>query len=229
MSTRAQPVREQLAAARLLTAGLETPRAAWERLAEKGLIPGEWLRDPKRRFEGTVPAPCPACRGSGRGLADLPCMAPGCFHGQIEVYRTEDRPSTVDLAVALAADVPGVLHAEEIARELAERLLAFGAAEIHYVSWRLARKAIDERDWLERCPTALEPVFVALEGDVAERARKHPDQWLDLGAEAWAASKNPSFTAKSSPFAPLLALRETGYALAGVGTAVTLVAPRLPR
>lgn len=98
-----RPARTRLAAARATTAGMTDPRAAWEALAARGIIPPSWLADPRRGFQGL----CGVCHGRLDGDVCLACT------GQGDTF--EPWPTSVRLAVALAADVPGVSRAEALA------------------------------------------------------------------------------------------------------------------
>lgn len=51
-----RPARPGLAAARAAVAGITDPREAWEALAARGIIPLEWVEDPRRDFESTEDA-----------------------------------------------------------------------------------------------------------------------------------------------------------------------------
>lgn len=124
--------------ARVLLADLRDsadPTDAWERLAARALIPSDAVDDPGRAFGYVLTEVCrrqppgalrcglncPTCRG--RGMTDR-AMAAG-------------RPSSVALAVGLAAAFPEVLRAEALARELAARVAPFGAPALAGCVWRL--------------------------------------------------------------------------------------------
>lgn len=79
----------------------------WESLATDGVIPQAWVGDPGRVFGA----------GERRGVSEA--------------------PAELAMALALAADVPGVLRAEQLAREVMNRLGPWCAWRPWSVLWRL--------------------------------------------------------------------------------------------
>lgn len=94
-----RPRRERLAEARGAAAGDPPgPDAAWERMAARGLVPPDWV-------DGSAE----------RGFVSVVEGA----HGRREV-RELSRPADEGAAVAIAADVPGVLAVESLAGSINE-------------------------------------------------------------------------------------------------------------
>lgn len=89
------------------------PRAAWELLATRGLIPMTWVDDPGRRFVCTDGD----CNGDGIASVDpfdgTTAVCPSCAGAGLLPH-----PSRLDEVVAFAADVGGVAQAEALAREV---------------------------------------------------------------------------------------------------------------
>ncbi len=207
----------------------ELASATWEVLATEGIIPFAWIGDGARRFD------------AGRELRDA--------------------PTSVAMAVALAADTPGVTAAELLAWEVAARLSAWCDWRPSRVQWRL----VDPDRWttvhgrgggpwrlpaqcavvaLHRAddPTRGLPVSLsrALRRGGRYGANAHWDldrAWLwryaaDRGLRIPALDAVPralwdkGFHEVDDPFAPLLRLWSTGYALQSVtADAIILVAP----
>lgn len=97
----------------VLRVGLPKDRArlvaeeTWESLATEGVIPQAWVGDPGRVF------------------------------GSPERKGASEAPAELAMALALAADVPGVLRAEQLAREVLARIAPWCAWRPRCVLWRL--------------------------------------------------------------------------------------------
>jgi hypothetical protein len=123
------PSRPRLALAREVVEGHKTPRAAWEALASRGVIPMSWI-GAERRFAGSD---CAACRGTG--WETTTDYRGDEFYGACE--RCEERgfrelldaPPTLAACVAFASDPEGIETAEALAREADARLAPWRAPE----------------------------------------------------------------------------------------------------
>lgn len=80
----------------------------WEGLAADGLILMSWINDPKRSFCNQEPAPKVLCHSY---------------------------PADLHQALLLASDVEGILTAEALAWEVAERLQAWGSTRPQKILW----------------------------------------------------------------------------------------------
>lgn len=83
----------------------------WESLATEGVIPQSWVGDPGRVF------------------------------GAAERKGFSEAPAELALALALAADVPGVMRAEQLAREVLTRVAPWCAWRPRSVAWKLVDPA----------------------------------------------------------------------------------------
>ena len=94
------------------------PQAAWEALAVAGLIPMQWVDDPRHRmFEQEVD--CGYCGGSGdRGDAQCTKCWPWGSGKRVDGCSF---PRKIGFCVALASDASGVAAAEELVREVYPR------------------------------------------------------------------------------------------------------------
>ncbi len=125
-----RPRRPDLAAALAAFAGSDDPREVWARLAPPARVDG-----PPRRFRGWCQrclrsglddvVRCPACRGSGYGVFDV--------------------PSSHEQAIALCADPVGFVEAERLACEAVSRLRDWGCPQPAALVWTLGW----ERFWRE--------------------------------------------------------------------------------
>lgn len=122
-------------------------REAWEILASRSLIPLEWVDDPRRRFHAherhtiTPAAYDPdALVGPPTRVVRLEAASAPAPNPYVYTRRPDDtlelvrdvllpHPPTVADCVAFASDVPGILSAEQIARQLTGR---------ERVVWRIA-------------------------------------------------------------------------------------------
>lgn len=134
----------------LLPPGLDRHLAgeAWEALMLQGLIPMAWASDPQRRFHATSPVD-----GAWLSL---------------------ERPVSVRLCLALAADMPGVLHAEALAWECLERLRAWAVPQPSVLEWRMIERqdanACLQRTWL----ATLQVVLYEYRREAMDRRRRDP-------------------------------------------------------
>jgi hypothetical protein len=110
------PRRPRLAEARAAVQGAASGEHAWHQLYERGLLPGELLQSAGRLFAVVNTEIRPTAVG-GNAL-DL-----------------RGAPATVDAAVTLASDAAAMLEAEQLARMLRSRLLAWGAKPAGQVYW----------------------------------------------------------------------------------------------
>jgi hypothetical protein len=224
-----RPERPRLALARAVAAGYDDAVAAWEALAASGVIPLAWVGDPGRLFA------CLDCGGIGT-IDDETFHAPAAH------------PWSVETAVAFAADPAGVLRAEALAREVVARLAPWGVPQPARVVWRVGAPR-------DATPAALAPPMDAAwrawsAVPRAARLARVPQGSLPDGvwglvdsqfvaAQQWAAcaavdggtvlrGEPVRFADLPDPFAPLVALWETGYALDAItAEAVVLVAPEV--
>jgi hypothetical protein len=223
-----RPERAQLSAATDAVRGESDPRAAWETLAVRGLIPNDWVDTRDRRF-----------RAPDAPAIDL------------------SHPPTVAGAIAIASDVAGVLRAEALAREVAARFAPwFPWCDPHAAVWRLFRRVTDVSlhadDLLREIRTALarssrvEPLqpqngrrasALAPVGSVFERQRECARCWRwsadarqhvqTRGRGAYRTPASPAalrFDQLANPFPPLFDLWATGYALDRLEPAAVVLA-----
>ncbi len=103
--------------------GIVEPRAAWEAMYSAGLIPASWIEAPDRMFA------CYFCNGNPSGTpTHYPC--PKCVGNWGSAY-----PTSLAQCVAFAADVEGVLAAEQLAREAIQRLIPWKVDRPTQVVW----------------------------------------------------------------------------------------------
>jgi hypothetical protein len=225
------PRRADLAAVVASLHPISDPAMAWQALAERGIIPADWVDDPDRRF---IRDPGDAYR------AELPTRDP--MQAPIEPH-----PSTVAACVLYASDVSGIRAAEAAARDLAARLAPWDAPICDQVRWwtipanRYLFASTDTRPFVNY---AL--LFAAGALWRASPDRKWPRMFGQANeyAEVWSAlaaagARVPEgrlvdrpFSELPNPFEALAAIEATGYeTLEGLGMlgdgrgAVVLVCP----
>lgn len=122
------PARERLGEALAIAHELRGQTRAehlWEAYAARGLIPESWVDDPGRRFD------CNLC-GVGRIFRSVPLRGSCRRCGSTGAC---PRPSRREVCAAFAADVPGVLAAEAVARA-AGRFAGVVWSEDGWLGWR---------------------------------------------------------------------------------------------
>jgi hypothetical protein len=110
------PQRPRVAEARAAVHDAATGDQAWQRLYEHGLLAGDLLRSPTRRFAVVDTERRPAAAGDDQ-------------------LDAREAPATVDAAVTLASDAANVLEAEQLARTLRTRLVPWGAHPVERIEW----------------------------------------------------------------------------------------------
>ncbi len=164
-------------------------------------------------------------------------------------WRDSDAPAKLDVAIALAADAPGVEAAESAVGSLRAALAAWGTPLGSAIRWRsfdadtdcvtelLAAPMRAARESIASWDAA--PIIVErarqLEANVYEAARvRFPERPLLARALAHAASVDRLLRAaaideRPNPVTPLRELWKTGYTLAAIDpSGVTLELPPLP-
>lgn len=116
----------------------DSAHAAWEALATHELIPASWIDAPDRAFSVDVPR-----------HAVCHCARP---REPDDHVGAQAHPRTRAGCVALAADVPGVLAAEALARECAGRLALWGVAVAAEVRWREVDVRTQSPPWFFHAP-----------------------------------------------------------------------------
>lgn len=250
---------------------VESVPEALETLIARGLLPESWAGDEGRAFAcekcdgngwhrgqigpdfeyGTAycdacAGECPGCDGTGYDADATGGRCPRC---RGEAYEGSGRVAmpTLPALVALAADAPGVLAAEELARECVARLRPWLDRVPSRVVWRV----VSAEQWStyggDLSPEGLRPAAMR---EVPPRWTPHR-RWGGIAQDVWlkrtappapvcAATRAAAYTAACSawwnsddstmpdPWAPLAALWDSGYALDAVTPdAVTLVCPAL--
>jgi hypothetical protein len=160
-----QPARKRLTDARASTESVRSAHEAWRILAEKSIIPSDWLDDDDRRF---IAVQDDGLR-IGNNLSKRPPALP--------------TPSTVRAAVTIASDVEGVLAAEDHARTCVASLGVWGGLQPRRICWDVA---------LRTGPSSLfvgGPPRLDIVGEAAAAAVKatDPTKWEDWGSALWTA------------------------------------------
>ncbi len=106
-----RPRRERFAEASAVARDADSPADAWERMAARAIVPFDWVGSSTRAFVGCAP--------------DAP----------LDLSRPSETPPTTAACVAYASDAPGVLAAEELARETLARLAPWTAFAPRRVVW----------------------------------------------------------------------------------------------
>ena len=114
------PARPALDAARATVAGRSDPRAAWNALHSRGLLPRTWVDEPRRRFPWLHDLPRERRAEALRRAPYVPQAA--C-------------PDDVHACALLAADIEGIERAEASGRAFAGALRAWGAPAVDTVLW----------------------------------------------------------------------------------------------
>lgn len=129
------PTRPKLEAARYVAKAHTTPRATWEALASRGVIPMSWLTH-ERRFVGSR---CRVCSGTGkktsRDYRDEEYVGACDNCDEIGVVLLET-PPTRAACVAFASDPEGIETAEALAREACARLSPWEQPDNRFAPWK---------------------------------------------------------------------------------------------
>jgi hypothetical protein len=110
-----RPRRERCAEALDVVRGMPLPREAWEALVTRGMIPGEWLDDPRRGFQAPL---SPQHMSTAKRP---PRDAPLTVDHTKTAPAISRRPMSPRMAALLAADVPGIVTVEHLVREYVSR------------------------------------------------------------------------------------------------------------
>jgi hypothetical protein len=213
-----QPRREGLEAVRAVLSQEHEPARAWQLLCDAKLIPAELLASPARRF----------------GMLDTSRRRP---QARAAGEPRHDHPPTLAAVETFAAGAAGMLEAERLGRELAQRLVAWGGPEISAVEWFcLSHERPMPFDLGHAYDSAYNSLEYALSEEGHELGALRPDDprlphlannairahlgWqtaaemeLEVPAAYWPPStaKWKSFTELQNPFEAALALFQTGY------------------
>lgn len=207
------------------TSGLD-PREFWELLSTRDVIPAAWVHDERRAFvcgdHTKSRGPCEHCGDDRMGG-----VAP--------------HPLSVNDALALTADVPGVLTAEALAREVATRLgvradlrvvwrvvAGYSPPHVPCTGWSspMLKDEIYSLDSLPRAARRLGCLIAERSGHHAQSAVTHAHGFTTAGASVWDA--DPARDRAANPWAPLRDLQRTGYWLDAITPEhLVLVCPAL--
>ncbi len=216
-------------------------RELWERLAARGVIPSEWIDDPRRQFAATAPGRVMDGRGP----------------------RPERRDAvSMEAAITLGADAEGVTTAEALAREIVGGLASWRVAQPDRVRWWVVADEEPQGPQTPSTPSKVSPLFnrspvmrayYTLAVAELSRGRRTPKidrdqinnaavaarcvfalvdqlatdleasrQWQIAVEDGWVYN-GVKFARLSCPFRALLSLWETGYVLVSIEEdAVTL-------
>ncbi len=106
-----RPRRDRFAEASAVARDADSPADAWERMAARAIVPFDWVGS------------------SARGFVEYAPDAP------LDLARSSEAPPTLAACVAFASDAPGVLAAEELAREMLARLAPWTAHAPRRIVW----------------------------------------------------------------------------------------------
>jgi hypothetical protein len=215
-----RPARPRLAEARAAVGGAADGNEAWRRLHGAGLVPPALFAASDRRFAVVdVQADLPSANAEGVAFTAA--------------------PSSVDAAIALAADAEGVLEAERLGRIQRERLVPWGAPEPTGVDWLVLTHLVgfnfEQGPIFNRALYSLEYALEEVGIDIRTLRPEMP--WLPEGVnevirarDAWriaiqealevprahgapSAIVDTPFSSLRDPFEPALALWDRGYVL----------------
>ncbi|MBX3190335.1 MAG: hypothetical protein KF819_25270 [Labilithrix sp.] len=111
-----RPSRAREARARDVVSATTNPHRAWRELAERGVIPAEWLDDARRRFI--------LVEDDGLRIGSNNAAPPALAH-----------PSTIRACITIASDPEGVLKAEAAARAYMTTLAPWGTGSSRVAVW----------------------------------------------------------------------------------------------
>lgn len=106
-----RPRRDRFAEASAVARDADSPADAWERMAARAIVPFDWMGSSVRGFASCAPDAAP------------------------DLTRVSEVPPTTAACVAYASDAPGVLAAEELAREMLARLAPWTNLAPQRVVW----------------------------------------------------------------------------------------------
>jgi hypothetical protein len=197
--------------------GVQDPSEGWAAVSRAGVLPEEFAKDGRRCY----------AKDSG---TDLPRVSdrPSC----------DKTPSTVAAVATIASDPHGVLRAELLGRELAERLKPWGAVCNDQVVWSFATQAPNYVGYLGLAyDSARDTVELSLDEYSIDYQRFHnfdtplpsllvsravaaSNAWefaishgLKIGGPRWPLDRErySAFSELANPFQPLIELWLTGY------------------
>lgn len=190
-----RPSRPRLAEALACANGHDDPRACWEALAARSVIPADWVDTPTRRFEALV--------DFGRWQGGDPDALPRGWVGppnlrmyglRQELFAFAAHPPTLPAVVTFAADPAGVAAAEVIAVELSARLAPWGVTPTRQFSWAFVEPSTwRKREWAFSliCDAlrSAERAANQVESDPDARTARSPEEaeweWLSRGHRRW--------------------------------------------
>lgn len=219
-------VRFRFAAAERLDGDVVDPRAAWEALEARGVLPAGTVGEPARLF---------VHESQTYGLPD---GRPRTIH------RAELAPAAVADAVALASCWAAVRTAEALAGEAVARLARFGAPPVPpRIAWRLVDRRSFAPEWwgyTEPRPEWVDRLAATTPDWAAWRAAIERSLGVRVGAltpgesTAWwtaahAAAWDEAGDGPPNPWAPLRDIWRLGLAFDAVDAdAIVLACPALP-
>ena len=154
---------------------------------------------------------------------------------------TEDAPPAKSAVIALCADPEGVLRAEALGREVAQRLSAFGGSTPEIVTWAFWPETLWSRGQLpDQVPIpTFAPVVALVHAHATEEYKSVGAQLVAGGLPDWlgfavtmalswdrAVAAERELVGRSSPFEPLVELAAAGMILNRIDDAsISLIMP----
>lgn len=233
-----RPARPGLEAARAAVKGITDPRAAWGALAERGVIPAEWLHDPRRSFEHPdsqshrYPPTVGACVAIGSDATNVAVVEALALEfaarlalsgaGTASWLKWRVGPLTRhDLVARPPREPTAVLHGMLLGVHEAADTTVWGDGEPAWV----VHEDVPRRPWPSACDFTDATAYGRLTREISASELWHSAALYGYRFDDLA----KPVADLPNPFVPLFEIWQLGYAIdAMFGDTLVLVAPGLP-